>query len=92
MFTPAPTSACPQDYEKQGKWVSSTPDNELNNGDAEGWRLDLRTAPILVLRLDVLGDTLGGTGLVLTPFLFGPHVLQGGLESPQADIRLRSTS
>ena len=79
MFTLALTSEYLQEYENQGKWVSNTPDDELNNcgaSDTEGLPLGLRTAPVLVLGLDVLGDALRGPRLVLTPFPFGSRVLQ----------------
>lgn len=50
--------------------------------DAEDGRLDLRTASVLVLGLDVLGVALGGARFVLTSFPFGPRIVQRRLESP----------
>ena len=84
------TSTCPQEYEKQGKWVSNSLDNGCCNAasDAEDGRLDLRTTPILVFWLDVLGATLGSARFIPAPFPFGPRVFQGRLESPQVDVRL----
>jgi hypothetical protein len=78
VFALTPTSTRPQEYEKQGKWVSNVLDTNRRTvaSDAEDGP-DLRTASVLVLRLDILGVALGGARLVLAPFPLGPRVFQG---------------
>jgi len=61
---------------KMGK---QSPDNGCRTmaSDAEDGRLDLRTTPVLVFGLDILGVTLGSARFVLAPFPFEPRVFQG---------------
>ena len=72
---------CPQEYERQGKWVNNPPDNGCcaTASDAEDGLLDLRTTPVLVFGLDGLGVVLRSVRFFPAPFPFGPRVFQGRL-------------